>query len=1144
MNRSQLFKVSAVLLTGLLMVGMAGCGTEEAAVAVAPAPPPAPPPPPPPEPMTVDVPLGALGGSITLTQTDTGYTRDGEAFASGTTVTVDSGDYVVTMTDGVWAAVFQETMVTVKLGTSGSMVTIEVAEDGSFSIGSEAIVSGATVSAENGNVYVLTMADGAWVDMFQSGAAMQIANTPVNAVVGEDGMYAVVGGEGAIGEDGTGMVSSGGLNYRVMMDGDALVGTLYDMVGEDASWAVNKGAEKGVELALSADDEETDMDESGTMLDLAALKAGGDSAETAVSLGSLFDGSNAAVEETFIAGVVKDLNAQLALLEANIGIGEEEADADSVEGMERAWAGANEALLILGLGADALGDEPNWDDADDYKKKRAEAVTTLEEAIAALDSQEAFTAALGDEGVLSVVDDKYDATKYSTVKSSADISFDSTANTRFGVVSTTERTNAGADITSSWSKFAWSPLDAVTSAPFLEKMSATYLGQTTAVTDLPKDSKESPEFISGDIELTVRLDTKRGSTRRDHQVGTIEAVVSNLQDSEGNTFNNGEGDVESIELPDTDIMDSGDTVGFKSGRADSTVKYADRLEEEDLYGAYEGNFVGDGATDEDVPLAAIGLWHLWTEDSSNAAYRDLVGSWGAELSAVTPDEAPPVHTEEGDAFSNAALARMRTIFDGGPIVKKGKILNNKSEGPEQKGIVALADLIAAPGDVKLLKDGDNAVTKILKELTVQLEALKKLIAATNYGNKDMGSVVVLGLEEEVGAVRRNKILSAVIGAVGRGGVGIDEGKLVEGLVSSLHIGDNSSYDEEVLRDWDEELLESLNGIVYAFSSEDNLDAALDDGIFSDEIISSSYMGAGENEPLLTTKDVFDVVPSEVNAVFDYTEYTRFGLWTSETIASAASASNNADVKYEVEKAASTTDTGRYAYSPLGNTGLTRADLPSKVKGSYEGYTYATAADLTIYSGDLTITIDWSDTDATADTTAIEVMISDLTDSDGMGWTDFAGNADDDAKDPTVASITFGRQTGTQLVAFSSDTGMEKKLDSPSETIVAENVAGFNKGYNGGLDYDEVIKLVYDDGDEAYASGGIAGQFLGVRAADSGNSDQPRAIIGNWYIGAMRKTADTVGGRTILEARKGVNGVDNGSNGSTLEGVYGADLVVP
>ena len=59
---------------------------------------------------------------------------------------------------------------------------------------------------------------------------------------------------------------------------------------------------------------------------------------------------------------------------------------------------------------------------------------------------------------------------------------------------------------------------------------------------------------------------------------------------------------------------------------------------------------------------------------------------------------------------------------------------------------------------------------------------------------------------------------------------------------------------------------------------------------------SSYiadLGEGLRNPAgkLTTKDVFAVVPSEVdnvlveNPVFDYTEYTRFGLWTSETIRS-------------------------------------------------------------------------------------------------------------------------------------------------------------------------------------------------------------------------------------------------------------------
>ena len=77
-----------------------------------------------------------------------------------------------------------------------------------------------------------------------------------------------------------------------------------------------------------------------------------------------------------------------------------------------------------------------------------------------------------------------------------------------------------------------------------------------------------------------------------------------------------------------------------------------------------------------------------------------------------------------------------------------------------------------------------------------------------------------------------------------------------------------------------------------------------------------------------------------------------------------------------------------------------------------------------FSGEIsTITIEWSMGDADADmetpdvdTTGIEVMISDLVDSDGMGWTDADG--DDMAEDPIVTSITFGSQaTGSQLVGF-------------------------------------------------------------------------------------------------------------------------------
>ena len=162
------------------------------------------------------------------------------------------------MADGVWTAAFQGASSTVDLGTSGSMVTITVAENGSFWLGSEAIASGATVSAENGNVYVLTMADGGLVGHVPSRCSDANHEHASERSVNEEGMYVVVGGEGAIGEDGTGMVSSGGQNYRVMMDGDALVGSLYDMVGENASMALNP-----------ADDAELALSEDGTMLDLA-----------------------------------------------------------------------------------------------------------------------------------------------------------------------------------------------------------------------------------------------------------------------------------------------------------------------------------------------------------------------------------------------------------------------------------------------------------------------------------------------------------------------------------------------------------------------------------------------------------------------------------------------------------------------------------------------------------------------------------------------------------------------------------------------------------------------------------------------------------------------------------------------------------
>jgi hypothetical protein len=135
--------------------------------------------------------------------------------------------------------------------------------------------------------------------------------------------------------------------------------------------------------------------------------------------------------------------------------------------------------------------------------------------------------------------------------------------------------------------------------------------------------------------------------------------------------------------------------------------------------------------------------------------------------------------------------------------------------------------------------------------------------------------------------------------------------------------------------------------------------------------------------------------------------------------------------------------------------------------------------------------------------------------------------------------------GSQLVAFSSEENMGNTLDAAGDEIqvvddVAENVAGFNTVYDGTADYDEVIKLVYDDGDEVYANGAINGQFLGVSAADSGNADQPRAIIGEWNIGTTRLTVEDTSSGADISTRL----TPGTASESMLTGVYGADLVVP
>ena len=117
------------------------------------------------QPQTVEVALGVSGETVTLMTTAEGSFRLGDApFNSGDTVTATNGNvYVLALEDGAWTATYVLVEIVVALGASGETVTIARAEDGSVWLGEAVVASGDTVTASNGNEYRLTLgADGAW----------------------------------------------------------------------------------------------------------------------------------------------------------------------------------------------------------------------------------------------------------------------------------------------------------------------------------------------------------------------------------------------------------------------------------------------------------------------------------------------------------------------------------------------------------------------------------------------------------------------------------------------------------------------------------------------------------------------------------------------------------------------------------------------------------------------------------------------------------------------------------------------------------------------------------------------------------------------------------------------------------------------
>ncbi len=215
-----LLVLTRACLAALAAVLFLSCSGESSA-------PPTPPTPPPFQPQTVVVQLGTQGGATTLISTQAGgWTRNGQPFTSGSTVTGENAaSYTLTLSGGTWTAAFvapdPEPLV---LGTSGDAVLLQAQEDGSYQLEGEPLAAGRVVTADNGNQYRLVLGtDGAWMAEFVPPAPqlVHLGTSGESRQVGrlEDGGYTVNGEALA---PGTLITTLNGNRYTLTLGADGM----------------------------------------------------------------------------------------------------------------------------------------------------------------------------------------------------------------------------------------------------------------------------------------------------------------------------------------------------------------------------------------------------------------------------------------------------------------------------------------------------------------------------------------------------------------------------------------------------------------------------------------------------------------------------------------------------------------------------------------------------------------------------------------------------------------------------------------------------------------------------------------------------------------------------------------------------------
>ncbi len=559
--------------------------------------------------------------------------------------------YVLSRSDGQWAAQYLPVLARVPLGTSGRAITLELRESGEYWWGG-IVESGLTVRAADNILYRLDLSDGTWtavplestlqVPLGDSGEMVSLNLLP-NGTYTHDGRPVTVGYL---------VTSSSGARYELTeTDGRWSAQPFMDSDGTGGGSAVPP---RPPTPDIVSDVLTTSVGRTPTLVSTesgerdSVLQVGG----LEYVLASLAPGQAVTKGDTFARKAHSAISVRRRQIDLYEIVYADRPD-DLRQALQEIWDSSRSDIQgLFGEGASEVFDLLLPQDSQG-RVDVEEVEATIDAVTTALATYGAFRAGLDEGGILegALAIESAEAAFDAVTEWSA-LQFNATSNTRFGAYMRYRRPED-----STWEEslvllageeghgaFAYSPLKASVLAGLPIRGSASYAGRTVAVA--PAGGFAT---YTGMIDLHVRFANR-----------TVNATVRGLTDDIGETLEYAH-PVAEISLP---LASLGPDASFGVERVNGLLLYeslSDTPMTQALPMSFAGQLLGRGAA---AGTAVIGTWALVTSLSDVPL---LTGSFGAERRTVSEPGRPSTDNDgqTGLTFVGARPASSGNIAFGG-----------------------------------------------------------------------------------------------------------------------------------------------------------------------------------------------------------------------------------------------------------------------------------------------------------------------------------------------------------------------------------------------------------------------------------------------------------------------------------------------